>query len=110
MLWISEAGAALPSVALGGADINRYTMEELPKPVGDFILKHAVGVEGNDGMYYHYSDVCRLLCQYHEAEVKKLNKHGVSGSVCECTEPIPQMTNKGMYCLRCETPIKQTDR
>ena len=34
----------------------------------------------------------------------------VSGSVCECSEPIPQMTNKGMYCLRCETPIKQTDR
>ena len=27
-------------------------------------------------------------------------------SVCQCSEPINQMTNKGMYCLRCENPIR----
>lgn len=44
----------------------------------------------------------------HDAPVGGLSKHAVNISVCECDEPIQQMTNLGMYCLRCENPIKQT--
>lgn len=46
--------------------------------------------------------------EYQDSEVKKLNIPAVIKSVCECDEPIQQMTNLGMYCLRCENPIKQT--
>jgi hypothetical protein len=31
------------------------------KPVGDFIMDNATGVQGSDGVYYHYSEVCKLL-------------------------------------------------
>ncbi len=37
---------------------------ELPKPVGDFIIANATGTMGNDGMYYHYAEVCKLLKLY----------------------------------------------
>jgi hypothetical protein len=37
---------------------------EIPEPVGNFIMENANGVMGNDGMYYHYADVCTLLKKY----------------------------------------------
>jgi hypothetical protein len=37
-----------------------------------------------------------------------LTMHSVMKSVCQCSEPINQMTNNGMYCLRCENPVRQT--
>jgi hypothetical protein len=36
-------------------------MKEIEKPVGDFIMDNATGVQGSDGVYYHYSEVCKLL-------------------------------------------------
>jgi hypothetical protein len=36
-------------------------MKEIEKPVGDFIMDNATGVQGGDGVYYHYSEVCKLL-------------------------------------------------
>ena len=39
---------------------------EMPKPIGDFVLKHAKGVSTDNGMYFHYSDVCLLLKKYKE--------------------------------------------
>ena len=39
-------------------------LEEIPEPIGNFIMENAEGVMGNDGMYYHYSDVCTLLKKY----------------------------------------------
>jgi hypothetical protein len=37
---------------------------EIPAPIGDFIIENATGTMGNDGVYYHYSDVCKLLKLY----------------------------------------------
>jgi hypothetical protein len=44
--------------------------EEVKKPIGDFILENATGVQGQDGVYYHYSEVCKLL-RLQEKELKK---------------------------------------
>ena len=45
-------------------------MEEVKKPIGDFIMENATGVQGQDGVYYHYSEVCKLL-RLQEKELKK---------------------------------------
>jgi hypothetical protein len=39
-------------------------LKELPAPIGDFIIEHATGVMGADGMYYHFAEVCKLLRLY----------------------------------------------
>ena len=46
--------------------------EELPKPIGDFILKQEdiKYICTQNGAYFHYSDVCTLLKRY-EVEVNK---------------------------------------
>lgn len=36
----------------------------LPKPIGDFIIANAKGIMGNDGVYYHYAEVCSLLNRF----------------------------------------------
>jgi hypothetical protein len=36
-------------------------MKEIERPIGDFIMDNAKGVQGQDGVYYHYSEVCKLL-------------------------------------------------
>lgn len=41
---------------------------EIPAPIGDFIIENSNGVMGNDGMYYHYSDVCKLLKLYKQTK------------------------------------------
>jgi hypothetical protein len=30
---------------------------KVEKPVGDFIMDNATGVQGGDGVYYHYSSL-----------------------------------------------------
>lgn len=45
-------------------------MEEIKRPIGDFIMENATGVQGQDGVYYHYSEVCKLL-RLQEKELKK---------------------------------------
>ena len=53
---------------------NKETMtEEVKKPIGDFILENATGVQGQDGVYYHYSEVCKLL-RLQEKELKNSEK------------------------------------
>lgn len=37
---------------------------EMKPPIGDFIINNATGVQGADGVYYHYSEVCKLLRLY----------------------------------------------
>jgi hypothetical protein len=34
---------------------------EIEKPIGDFIIENSVGTQRQNGVYYHYSDVCKLL-------------------------------------------------
>jgi hypothetical protein len=48
-------------------------LEEIKRPIGDFILENATGVQGQDGVYYHYSEVCKLL-RLQEKELKKSEK------------------------------------
>lgn len=43
---------------------------EIKRPIGDFIMENANGVQGQDGVYYHYSEVCKLLKLY-EKNIKK---------------------------------------
>jgi len=38
--------------------------QEIPKPVGDFIINNAEGIELPDGVYYHYTEVIKLLKLY----------------------------------------------
>jgi hypothetical protein len=45
--------------SIGGIEIE--TDEEIVKPIGDFIIANATAIEGQDGAYYHYSEVCKLL-------------------------------------------------
>jgi hypothetical protein len=53
---------------------NKETMtEEIKRPIGDFILENATGIQGQDGVYYHYSEVCKLL-RLQEKELKKSKK------------------------------------
>lgn len=63
--------------------------------------------------FYHTSDVLDAMQEYaeeyHQAELLKLNKSDVISSVCTCEEPAYQMTNHGIYCLKCQEPMKQTD-
>lgn len=53
-------------------------LEELPlePSIGDFIFAHATGVAGNDGQYYHYADVCKLIrLAKIQAKIEELEKH-----------------------------------
>lgn len=34
---------------------------KLEEPIGNFIIKNVQGVSQEDGQYYHYSEVCKLL-------------------------------------------------
>lgn len=48
------------------SDIDKFTdefTEELPKPIGDFILRQTdiKPIYTDNGAYYHYADVCKLL-------------------------------------------------
>lgn len=40
--------------------------EDIPKPIGEFIIENASGRRTNTGTYYHYKDVCKLLKLYKE--------------------------------------------
>ena len=56
---------------------------------------------------WNESDTIIIAQRY--AKLLKLNKSDVISSVCSCEEPAYQMTNHGIYCLKCQEPIKQTD-
>lgn len=44
---------------------NPFELKEIPAPVvSDFILDNATGVMGNDGVYYHFTEVVKLLKLY----------------------------------------------
>jgi hypothetical protein len=45
----------------GKIDNDDDGLEEIKEPIGKFIIENATPVQGNDGAYFHYSDVCKLL-------------------------------------------------
>ena len=51
---------------------KEYSFEDDPDlidiepPIGDFIINNITGVMCNDGVYYHFGEVCKLLRLYKE--------------------------------------------
>ena len=44
---------------------NSLELEEIVAPiVSDFIMDNATGIMGNDGLYYHFTEVIKLLKLY----------------------------------------------
>lgn len=39
-------------------------MQEPKKPIGDFIINNSKGTQTENGVYYHYTEVCKLLKLY----------------------------------------------
>ncbi len=39
-------------------------MQEPKKPIGYFIINNSKGTQTENGVYYHYTKVCRLLKLY----------------------------------------------
>lgn len=48
--------------------------EELEQPIGQFILDNAKGIQKEDGMYYHYSDVCHLIKKHSSIRTHSLEE------------------------------------
>ena len=69
-------------------------LEELPEPIGKFILENAIGINTDTGTYYHYEDVCNLLILYK----KQLALTGVVQAKPEKLQP--------KYCDQCGGLIK----
>lgn len=55
---------------------NDETFVDIAAPIGDFIFNQTdiVGTPGNDGMYYHYADVCKMLRRYSDSKLSELEK------------------------------------
>jgi hypothetical protein len=49
---------------------KQETLEEVKPPIGKFIIDNAVSIQGTDGAYYHYSEVCKLLRLQQEQDKK----------------------------------------
>ena len=80
-------------------------MEKLEKPIGDFILENSKGTQTEDGVYYHYTDVCSLLKKYKQ----QCNIHDVvvpKGTLCEHPfNKVVQNNNNINYCNKCDKAI-----
>jgi hypothetical protein len=77
-------------------------LEELPEPIGKFILENAIGINTDTGTYYHYEDVCNLLILYK----KQLALTGVVQAKPEvCEHPFEAVMSKCNgelnHCLKC---------
>ena len=57
-----ELPKALPDdVFYQSLEPKQETLEEPIKPLANFIIENATPIEGQDGAYYHFSEVCKLL-------------------------------------------------
>jgi hypothetical protein len=78
---------------------NILNMEELEKPIGDFVIKNAKGTQTENGVYYHYSEVCTLLKKYK----KQLLIHSVVDSNFRCVMNEEEDKDKcKVQCAWCE--------
>ena len=72
-----ECNKIITSTDIINPKSNKETLEEVKVPIGEFIINNAVSIQGADGAYYHYSEVCKLLKlqsqrMYSEEEVLNL--------------------------------------
>lgn len=65
-------------------------MQEPKKPIGDFIIKNSKGTQTENGVYYHYTEVCRLLKLYE----KQLLIHSVVSSLPTKEEMHLELSNR----------------
>jgi hypothetical protein len=81
-------------------------MQETKKPIGDFIINNSKGTQTENGVYYHYTEVCRLLKLYE----KQLLIHSVvvpKGTFCnfykkECIKEFCGVTPHWQKCKHLE--------
>jgi len=76
-------------------------MNNIEEPIGKFVIENAKGVQTENGVYYHYSEVCRLL-------KKQLNTPAVVGQSeqLDCDHDWQSVFHHdnliGRYCPECE--------
>jgi predicted S18 family serine protease len=56
---------------------KKETLEEVKPPIGKFIIDNAVSIQGTDGAYYHYSEVCKLLRLQQQQDKKMYSEEEV---------------------------------
>jgi hypothetical protein len=56
---------------------KQETLEEVKPPIGKFIIDNAVSIQGTDGAYYHYSEVCKLLRLQQEQDKNKYSEEDI---------------------------------
>jgi len=44
--------------------MEKNKIVEIEEPIGNFIIDNSKGTQTENGVYYHYSDVCKLLKDY----------------------------------------------
>lgn len=56
-------------------------IEDLPKPIGNFIFEQTdiTPIMGLDGAYYHYADVCKLLNRLKQTYDKQTSNSNEEG-------------------------------
>jgi thiamine biosynthesis protein ThiC len=78
---------------------------EIKKPIGDFIIKNAKGTQTENGVYYHYSEVCTLLKSY-EKQLTLTDVVVPKGTLvcdnCETKLKAQYHTPKGIFCIKCK--------
>jgi hypothetical protein len=79
-------------------ETKQETLEEVIKPIGDFIIENATALKGQDGAYYHYAEVCKLLKlqskrMYSEEEVLNIIAD-CDGSVAQAKKWFEQFKKK----------------
>jgi hypothetical protein len=69
---------------------KQETLEEIILPIGDFIIENTTPIQGADGAYYHYSEVCKLL----KLQAKKMySEEEVQVKLYECLGHFAQKYN-----------------
>jgi hypothetical protein len=67
----------------GKEEPKQETLEEVKPPIGKFIIDNAVSIQGTDGAYYHYSEVCKLLRLQQEQDKNKYSEEDMMESFIE---------------------------
>lgn len=59
--WDMEIGCEREKCICENQEPKQESLEKVKAPIGKFIIDNAVPTQGEDGNYYHYSEVCKLL-------------------------------------------------
>lgn len=71
---------------------DKLVLQEIPEPIGTWIIENGNGTMHADGMYYHYSEVCTMIMRYHVESLRKLKlipefkPCGEGDNTCSCKD------------------------